>query len=516
MSLTEIPGIVDELRSSYESGLTRTLKFRISQLRALNEMLEKEETVITKALYKDLRKPYTECVITELIPTKNAIADMILNLEEFMNPRIAHKPLALAGDVCEVRRVPLGVVLIIVPWNYPICLSLVPLVGAIGGGNTSVLKLSEIAPHTSAALAQIIPKYLDERVVRVVLGAIPESTLLLQQKFDLLFYTGNTNVGRIVMQAAVKHIVPVVLELGGKCPVIIDSTVDPAIAARRIAWGKLNNCGQTCVAPDYILVEKSIAPHFVKELKLAIIEMIGNTPQTSSSYGRIVSSNHFKRLEKLLNAQLAVPGTKVAYGGQSDASDLFIHPTILTGISTDAAENPIMSEELFGPILPIIEIENIKQGIDYAKKNHPNPLAVYCFSRVRSVIEEVFAEVNAGGAVANDVVIHVGCDDIPFGGVGSSGLGSYHGANSFNTFTREQSILIRTVAHDHANTLRYVNVSGNAKSFAFKIVKFAVQQGIPSDFILILNSILNRLGGIRKILLLFAIFTCGFYLGRRF
>ncbi|KAJ2998921.1 Aldehyde dehydrogenase 3 member I1, chloroplastic [Globomyces sp. JEL0801] len=422
MSLTEIPGIVDELRSSYESGLTRTLKFRISQLRALNEMLEKEETVITKALYKDLRKPYTECVITELIPTKNAIADMILNLEEFMNPRIAHKPLALAGDVCEVRR------------------------------------LSEIAPHTSAALAQIIPKYLDERVVRVVLGAIPESTLLLQQKFDLLFYTGNTNVGRIVMQAAVKHIVPVVLELGGKCPVIIDSTVDPAIAARRIAWGKLNNCGQTCVAPDYI--EKSIAPHFVKELKLAIIEMIGNTPQTSSSYGRIVSSNHFKRLEKLLNAQLAVPGTKVAYGGQSDASDLFIHPTILTGISTDAAENPIMSEELFGPILPIIEIENIKQG--------------------------------------------------------SSGLGSYHGANSFNTFTREQSILIRTVAHDHANTLRYVNVSGNAKSFAFKIVKFAVQQGIPSDFILILNSILNRLGGIRKILLLFAIFTCGFYLGRRF
>jgi aldehyde dehydrogenase (NAD+) len=292
---------------------------------------------------------------------------MIENIYDYADPKSVDKPVMFLGETCEVRHVPLGVVLIISAWNYPVQLSLCPLVGAIGGGNTAIVKMSEIASHTAVLMARLIPAYLDPECVQVVLGAIPESTTLLQQPFDLFCYTGNTQVGKIVHQAASKNLTPVLLELGGKSPCIIDATIDPAIAAKRIAWGKIMNAGQTCIAPDYVLIDKRVSKKFLAALESAFNELLQGPADKSASYARIVSDRHFERLTSMLANELKVSGSTKIYGGSSRKSDRFIEPTVVLLSDADVSKHPVLQEEIFGPILPVIEFDNVDQAIDFAK-----------------------------------------------------------------------------------------------------------------------------------------------------
>lgn len=350
------------MRNHYNDQITKPVQFRISQLRALHKMLEIEEDAFLTALAQDMGRPKSEGYLIELQPVKNSIAHMIANLQGYLDPKPVGKTLFFALDRCETRLVPLGVVLIISPWNYPIQLALNPLVGAIAGGNTVVLKPSEIAPNTSQLLAELIPKYLDSRIVKVVLGAIPESTRLLEQKFDLIFYTGSTQVGRIVYQAASKHLTPVVLELGGKSPVIVDSTVNVEIAAKRIVWGKILNAGQTCIAPDYVLVEKQVMPKFVEAVKQSISVLLEGDAYKSPHLSRIISKNHYSRLVSLMEQQKKADGSKMVFGGMVNSDSLFIEPSVFTLESPNSHEDPLMKEEIFGPLLPIIPVDNVDHG----------------------------------------------------------------------------------------------------------------------------------------------------------
>jgi aldehyde dehydrogenase (NAD+) len=297
----------------------------------------------------------------------SACAHMIENMYDFTAPKSVDKPIIFLGETCEVRHVPLGVVLIISAWNYPIQLSLGPLVGAIGGGNTAIVKMSEIASHTAVLIANLIPKYMDPECVQVVLGAVPESTILLQQPFDFICYTGNTQVGKIVHQAAAKNLTPVLLELGGKSPCIVDATIDPTIAARRIAWGKIVNAGQTCIAPDYVLIDKRMSKRFMAALDTAFTEMLQGPADKSASYARIVSDRHYDRLTTMLENELKVPGSTKMSGGTYRKSDRYIEPTVVLLSDADVSKHPVLQEEIFGPILPVIEFENIDQAIRMAK-----------------------------------------------------------------------------------------------------------------------------------------------------
>jgi aldehyde dehydrogenase (NAD+) len=298
----------------------------------------------------------------------NGCAHMVDHIYEYASPEQVDKPVMFLGETCEIRKVPLGVVLIIAAWNYPIQLSVAPLIGAIAGGNTVVLKMSEISQHTSVLMSQLIPKYLDPDVVSVVLGAIPESTILLQQPFDFICYTGNTQVGKIVHQAAAKNLTPVLLELGGKSPCIVDDTIDPAIAAKRIAWGKVVNAGQTCIAPDYVLIDKKVSKKFLVALENSFKELLSGSASDSPHYGRIISEKHFDRLTGMLAQELKVPGSVKYSGGGSRREDKFIEPTVVTLTDADVSKHPILQEEIFGPLLPVIEYETIDEAITIAKK----------------------------------------------------------------------------------------------------------------------------------------------------
>jgi aldehyde dehydrogenase (NAD+) len=306
--------------------------------------------------------------MTEIGICMNECVHMVENIHEYAASKAVKKPIVFFGDRCEVRKVPLGVVLIISAWNYPIQVSMLPLIGAIAAGNTAVIKMSEIAPHTAVLMSRLIPKYLDEECYSVILGGIPESTILLQQKFDFICFTGNTMVGKIVHQAAATSLTPVMLELGGKSPCIVDDTIDPAIAAKRIAWGKLLNAGQTCVAPDYILVDKKVSKSFLLMLKKSLDELLGGSAETCPHFGRIVSEKQFDRLTGILENELKVPGSTTFYGGSFQRKQRFIEPTIITLGDGEVSNHPILQQEIFGPLLPVIECNTIEDAIAIAKK----------------------------------------------------------------------------------------------------------------------------------------------------
>jgi len=488
--LSLIPGIVQTMRDSFKSGRTIPVSYRKKQLRKLYEFLEKEHENLVNAVYQDLRKPATETHFAEICGLKSDIVACLNHLDEWVEPEVAKKPLAFIADQAETRKVPLGTVLIIGTWNYPLILTLGPLVAAISGGNTAVLKWSEICVHTSAFVASKLNDYLDPQVVTSVLGAVPEVSRLLEFKWDLIFYTGNTSVGKIIQQAAAKTLSPTVLELGGKSPVIVDSTVDLKVTAKRIMWGKIINNGQTCVAPDYVLVDKKVAQGLVEEMKVAATELVSENPISSKNYGRIATDRHFNRLEELLKKQLTVPGTVLAYGGQTDAKSKFIAPTILTGLSADP-KNPIMSDEIFGPILPVIEVESVDEAIELVNKRE-SPLAFYPYSRSRKMIEKVFEKVNGGNALANDALVTLILDDLPFGGVGESGVGNYHGRFGFDTFTRKRATMIRTQMTDLINLPRYQNVAYVPGSFMNKVLIWLSTPFVPSESFLVVKHFLRR------------------------
>ena len=439
--VSAIPGIVAELRASYDAGVMRSLASRRTQLDQLRRMLTEQEDKILAALEIDLNKAPMEAYATEIGLVVGEIKAALKHLDSWCASEKVKIGLTFKPGSAEIRPEPLGVVLIIAPWNYPTQLLLAPLVAAIAAGNTVVLKPSEVAAATSMVMAELIPQYLDERVVSVVTGGVDETTELLAERFDHIFYTGNGTVGRIVMAAAAKHLTPVTLELGGKSPVIVTADADVDVAARRIAWGKFVNAGQTCVAPDYVLVDAAVEDRLMGALLRAVHDFYGDDPKHSADYGRIINEHHWDRLTGLLDGG---GYDSIICGGHGDRVAKYIPPTVLAGVQPDAA---LMQSEIFGPILPVLPVADLDAAITFVNERD-KPLALYVFSSNQGTIDRTIAHTSAGGVCVNHTVLHVGVGELPFGGIGPSGMGAYHGKAGFDTFSHRKSILTKPVRPD--------------------------------------------------------------------
>ncbi|AFZ29059.1 Aldehyde Dehydrogenase [Gloeocapsa sp. PCC 7428] len=425
-----INDIIRKQRVYFQSGNTKNVEFRIAKLKTLKQAIQENAESIVNALKKDLYKPELETYATEISITRE-IDYALKHIKSWVKPKKVRLPLEQLPGAGYIYPGPLGVVLIIGPWNYPFQLVIAPLIGAIAAGNCVIVKPSEIAPNTSAVVSQIIQKYFDPSYIAVVEGGIDVSKQLLAEKFDHIFFTGGTAVGKIVMEAAAKHLTPVTLELGGKSPCIVDTDINLEHTARRIAWGKFINAGQTCIAPDYLLVNRQIKPQLLDSLQKVIKEFYGEDPQQSSDYARIVNQKQFSRLAELLH------DGEIVTGGTTNSRDFYIAPTIIDRVSL---EMPVMQEEIFGPILPIIEYGDLSEAIAIINEK-PKPLALYVFSRNKDIQQRVLKETSSGGVCINDTVMQVGVSSLPFGGVGDSGIGRYHGKASFDTFSHEKSVL---------------------------------------------------------------------------
>ncbi|GFH36037.1 aldehyde dehydrogenase family protein [Streptomyces pacificus] len=429
---------VARLNATFATGRTKSPAWRKAQLRALRRLLVEQADALTAALHADLGKSTTEAYTTEIGSTITEIDHALRHLDRWLRPRRASVPLGLRPARARTVREPLGTVLIIAPWNYPLQLALAPLVGAIAAGNTAVVKPSELAPATSAALAHWLPRTLDPQAVTVVEGAVPETTALLEQRFDHVFYTGNGKVGRIVMTAAARHLTPVTLELGGKSPAVVEPGADLATAARRIAWGKFMNAGQTCVAPDYILAVGDTSTALERHLTAAIREMYGTDPARSADYGRIVNERHFDRLTALLG------DGRIVTGGDHDRATRYLAPTVLTDVDADG---PVMSEEIFGPILPIIRVPDLDAAIDFITARD-KPLALYAFTASAATKRRLASETSSGALTFGAPLVHLAVPGLPFGGVGESGIGAYHGEYSVDTFSHTKAVFDKPLLAD--------------------------------------------------------------------
>ncbi len=436
--LDEIPGTVQTLRTSFDHGRTRPLQWRLQQLKAIERMCHEREAEIEAALRQDLGKSHFEACATEIHYTAHEARLARKKVHRWMRPDRVSTPVVAQPGSSKIHKDPLGVVLVIAPWNYPFQLAMAPVVGAIAAGNCALIKPSEVAPAVSAMLAKLLPEYLDPDSIAVVEGGVDETTELLRCRFDHIFYTGNGKVGRIVMRAAAEHLTPVTLELGGKSPTIVDRSVDLTVAARRIAWAKFTNAGQTCVAPDYVLVERPVYDDFVAAMVATVRAFYGDNAQLSEDFGRIINTRHHDRLVALLE------GNTVAVGGQHDRDDRFLAPTVLTDVALDS---PVMTDEIFGPILPILPVDDIEAAIALINAR-PKPLALYLFSNDASVQRKVLERTSSGSAVVNHALMQMTVPGLPFGGVGNSGMGAYHGKHSFDCFTHNKAVLRKPTALD--------------------------------------------------------------------
>ena len=424
---------VARLRKTFATGRTRDIAWRRAQLQALRRLCLEGEPQLVAALQADFSKPPFDTKIAETRAVAREIDHTLPRLARWMRGRRAGVPWALWPGSARIVPEPLGVALVIAPWNYPIQLLLAPLVGVLAAGNCAVLKPSELTPHTSGALNDLVPRYLDNDAVAVVTGGAEASTALLAERFDHIFFTGGARVGRVVMEAAAKHLTPVALELGGKSPCVVAADADLKIAAERIVWGKFLNAGQTCVAPDYVLVERTRHDAFIDALRATIARFFGPDPKTSPDFARIVSEQHAERLAGYLD------GGRVVIGGEVDLSSRYIAPTVLADVRADA---PVMREEIFGPILPVVAVESVEEAIGFINARD-KPLALYLFTGDAGVRERVIGRTSSGGVVVNDVVVHLSVPDLPFGGVGTSGFGRYHGQAGFETFSNLKGVLAR-------------------------------------------------------------------------
>lgn len=424
---------IEDLRVTYASGLTRPREWRLQQLQQLALMLEKHESELLQALESDLGKSAAEGWLTELGFLKSDIGYTSKQLRKWMRPRRVSQPLLAWPGRSQVYPEPLGVVLIIGAWNYPVQLLLSPLVAALAAGNCAVLKPSEHAPATADVLARLIPDYISPEAVTVVTGGADVAEQLLKQRFDHILYTGGGRVGRIVMKAAAEHLTPVTLELGGKSPAVVLSDADLKVSARRIAWGKWLNAGQTCIAPDYVLVDERVQEEFIGELKKALESFFGEDAELADDYGRIVNEDHCQRLIKYLDH-----GT-IAYGGNYDAALFYIEPTILTDVDADS---PVMQEEIFGPLLPVLPVRNLTEAIQFIRERD-KPLALYGFSRSERALKQLTEQTHAGNQCNNDTLMFMLNPELPFGGVGPSGMGRYHGRYGFDTFSHQKAVMSR-------------------------------------------------------------------------
>ncbi|MET9994020.1 aldehyde dehydrogenase family protein [Streptomyces mutabilis] len=424
--------VVARLRATFRTGRTKPVEWRTAQLRRLRALLTENGADLEAALHADLGKSATEAQRTEIGFTVREIDHTLDHLADWLRPEPAPVPAHLGTDATAWTQYdPLGVVLVIAPWNYPAQLLLAPVVGALAAGNAVVAKPSELAPATSAALARLLPRYLDTDAVAVVEGGVPETTALLAERFDHIFYTGNGTVGRIVMRAAAEHLTPVTLELGGKSPAFVDRDADLDAVAARLAGGKFLNAGQTCVAPDYVLTDPETAAALEPALVRAVEALYGTDPARSTEYARIVNERHFDRLTGLLDSG------RVVVGGGSDRSRKYIAPTVLADVAPDA---PVMREEIFGPILPIVTVSGLDEAIDFVN-DRDKPLALYVFSESDGTRERFAAETSSGGLGHGLPLAHLTVSDLPFGGVGESGMGNYHGRYSIETFSHRKAVL---------------------------------------------------------------------------
>ncbi|MBS0198959.1 MAG: aldehyde dehydrogenase family protein [Proteobacteria bacterium] len=435
--------VVAGIRAIFESDRTRPLAWRIAQLQALDRLLVDGAEAIHGALLADLGKCAIESRLTETAFLRAEIAHTLKHLRRWLRPKRIAIPLSLQPAHGRLVPEPLGVALVIAPWNYPVQLPLAPLIGALAAGNAVVLKPSEVSPNVSATLARLIPRYLDNEAVIVVEGGIAETTALLREQFDHIFYTGNSAVARVVMTAAAQHLTPVTLELGGKSPLWIDESVDMEAAARRIAWAKFLNAGQTCVAPDYVLATPAVAEKLIPCLHDAIREMYGDDPRNNPAYARIINTRHVERLLALIDPMRCVSG------GEHDAGERYIAPTVLYPARADDAS---MQDEIFGPVLPIVPVADADAAIAFIRARS-KPLALYAFTSDHALRRRFVGETSSGALVFDFAVAHLTAPDMPFGGVGTSGMGAYHGEASFRIFSHFKPVMGKPLWPD---TLRLI------------------------------------------------------------
>ena len=445
MTVTVTAPDLAALRHTVASGSTAGLDWRRAQLGALRRLLVEHEAELVEAVAADVGKPRLEARLTETYVSVEEIDHLLAHLEEWTAPRPVSLPLTLRPARAHVQLQPKGVVLVIAPWNYPLNLLVSPVAGALAAGNTVVLKPSEHTPRLAALVERLVPLYLPSDVAQVVTGGVEETTALLEQRFDHIFFTGSGRVGRIVMRAAAEHLTPVTLELGGKSPTFVDDSVDLAVAARRIVWGKFTNAGQTCVAPDHVLVTRTARDRMLAELVAAVHEFFGDDPRRSPDLGRIVDARQHARLVELLEGA----GGTLVVGGQHDADERYLAPTVLADVDPDA---PITQEEIFGPVLPVITVADHQQAIEQiASRDHP--LALYVFSEREEVREAFTRRTTSGGMAFGATVVHVGAAQLPFGGVGASGMGSYHGRASVEELSHHRSVLDKPLGPDTLRVL---------------------------------------------------------------
>lgn len=431
MDTTQMTALLESQRRFFSSGKTLDVEFRLRQLKALQGVWARREKEIFEALRQDLGKPTMEAYTAEYAFIKGDIEHTLKNLKRWMKPRRAGTPPVLFPASSSYQPDPRGVVLVIGAWNYPFQLIFSPLIAALAGGNCAVVKPSEVAEASAHLAADIVRETFGSEYVAVVEGGVAETTALLEQKFDHIFFTGSTTVGKIVYQAAAKQLTPVTLELGGKSPCIVDASARMEVACRRIAFGKWMNAGQTCVAPDYVLVQQSVRDAFVKGMKKTIAEFYGPNPQQSPDLSRIINGRHHQRLTSMLG------DGEIWVGGEHDAESRYIAPTLLGNVAPDSR---LMQDEIFGPLLPVVEYETTEQAIQYIRQR-PHPLALYVFSEDTAMQEKVLKETTSGGACINECIVHLAVPELPFGGVGESGIGAYHGRHGFDTFTHQKAVL---------------------------------------------------------------------------
>lgn len=463
LTVEDIKAILDKQNKYFDSQVTKDIDFRINQLRKLKEGIKKYENKINKALYLDLGKNKNEAYMTEVGLVYNTITHIIKNLKKWAKPERRRTPFYLMPSRSFIISEPYGAVLVISPYNYPVELLLEPLAGAIAAGNTVILKPSEIAPNVSKIMKQMIDEIFEEEYVACVEGGIETNTALLNNKFDYIFFTGSPAVGRIVMEAAAKNLTPVTLELGGKSPVIVDDSANIKEAARRIIWGKTLNAGQTCVAPDYLMVKKNVKDELINEMKNAIHEFFGENIEESNSFGRIINDKHFNRIKGLIEKDKE----GIVFGGSCNEENRYIEPTIIEVSSLDAAT---MSEEIFGPVLPVLSYENLDDAIKIIKKLS-KPLALYLFTTKKDVEQKVLSEISSGGVCINDTITHLANSNIPFGGVGNSGMGSYHGKDTFTTFSHKRSVLKKPSGLGFGGSMMYPEYTEKQLNLVKKIFK---------------------------------------------
>jgi aldehyde dehydrogenase (NAD+) len=435
--IEKIQTIVHNLRYSFKQEKTKNLQWRKQQLKQLKKCLQENEQEFLDAIQKDLAMNLMVAKF-EILFQLTEIDFALKNLDSWIEPEKKSIPLLTAPGTCKIYKEPKGLVLIIGAWNYPISLIAKPLIGAIAAGNTIIIKPSEVSEYTSRVVSKLFSKYLDQTCIQVITGGVEQTTELLKQKFDHIFYTGNGNVGKIIMKAAAEYLTPVTLELGGKSPCYVDSQLNLKNAIPRICFGKFNNVGQTCIAPDYILVHKNIEEQFKEELVKCIKKFYGDNPKNSKDLGRIVNKRHIERLAKLLEDQ------EIFYGGEIDKEERYIQPTIVQNVNL---QSKIMQEEIFGPILPIISVDNVDDAIDFIKER-PKPLTIYVFTSNNEVAEKFLKSTSSGSCVINECLNQFFCKDLPFGGVGESGIGSYNGKKTFDEFSHHKSVLSRPLFGD--------------------------------------------------------------------